>query len=111
MKLLIRLLSNGFAVFVTAYILPGITVDTFVTALVVSVILGVANTCIKPILILLTLPITIITLGLFTFVINAFLVLLVGTIVPGFQVDGFVSALLFSLVLSLVSSFLNSLSS
>lgn len=109
MKLLVRLLVNSLAVFITAYILSGIKVDSFTTALVVSVVLGLANAILKPLLILLTLPITILTLGLFTFVINALLVLLVAAAIPGFYVAGFVSAFLFSLMLSLVSWFLNSL--
>lgn len=109
MKWLIRLFVNGLAVFISAYILPGISVDTFVTALVVSVVLGIANTLLRPILIFLTLPITLLTLGLFTLVINALLVLLVAQLVPGFYVANFIWALLFSMVLSLVSWFLNSL--
>ena len=110
MRLLIYLLVNGLAVFITAYILPGITVDNFLTAVIVAVVLGVANFILKPILILLTLPITILTLGLFTFVINALLVMLVAALVPGFHVSGFGWALVFSLVLSLVGSFLHALS-
>lgn len=85
--------------------------DTFLTAVVVSVVLGVINAILKPILLFLTLPITLVTLGLFTFVINAALVLLVAQIVPGFDVVSFTWALLFSLVLSLVSWFLNTLAS
>ena len=106
MKLLVRLLTSSLAVLITAYILPGIKVVDFTTALVVSVFLGIANSVLKPILIFLTLPNTILSLGLFTFVINALLVLLVAYLVPGFQVAGFFWALLFSLVLSLVNSFL-----
>ncbi|MEK7165365.1 MAG: phage holin family protein [Patescibacteria group bacterium] len=109
MKFIANLLVSGIAVFISAYILPGITVDTFWTAIVVSVLLGIANAVLKPILILLTLPITILTLGLFTFVINAILVIFVSSIVPGFAVAGFWWALMFSLVLSLVNSFLNTL--
>lgn len=109
MKFILNLLVSGLAVFISAYILPGIAVDSFWTAIVVSVILGIANAILKPLLIFLTLPITILTLGLFTFVINAILVLLVAAIVPGFMVAGFWWALVFSLVLSLVNSFLGSL--
>lgn len=89
MKFILNLLVSGLAVFITAYILPGIAVDSFWTAVVVSVILGIANAILKPMLIFLTLPITILTLGLFTFVINAILVLLVASIVPGFMVASF----------------------
>ncbi len=107
MRLLTLLLINGFAVFIAAYILPGVSVETFVTALVVAVVLGVINTFIKPLLLLLTLPITIITFGLFALVINGLMVLLASAIVPGFHVENFLWALLFSLVISLVSSLLN----
>lgn len=109
MGILINLLINGLAVYVTAHVLPGVTVDTFMTAIIVSVVLGVVNTFLKPILFVLTLPATILTLGLFTLVINALMVYLVATFVPGFHVYGFWSALFFSLLLSLVSSVLRSL--
>lgn len=107
--LLVNLIVSTLAVIISAYILPGVKVDGFLTAVVVAVILGVVNMFIKPVLIFLTLPLTILTLGLFTFVINAFLILLVSNIVPGFKVDGFLWALIFSLVLSVVSSFLYSI--
>lgn len=109
MGLIINLIINGLAVYITAHVLSGVYVDSFVTAIIVSVVLGVVNTLIKPILFILTLPATILTLGLFTFVINALMVYLVATFVPGFHVNGFWSALLFSLVLSLVSWILRSL--
>lgn len=109
MRLLIRLLANALAVFIAAYVLPGVAVDGPLTALIVAVVLGVVNTFLKPILVILTLPITFVTLGLFLLVINGALVLLVGELVPGFVVDGFLWALLFSLVVSLVGSFLNAL--
>lgn len=110
MGILINLLINGLAVYITAHVLPGVFVDNFFTAIVVSVVLGAVNTFLKPILFILTLPATILTLGLFTFVINALMVYLVATFVPGFHVNGFWSALLFSLVLSLVSWVLRGLS-
>lgn len=109
MQPIIFLLVNSLAVFVSSYILPGVKIDNFVTAIVVAIILGILNTFIKPVLIILTLPINIITLWLFVFVINAFLVLVASAIVPGFKVDGFWWALAFSLILSIVSSFLNSI--
>jgi len=109
MNVLMSLLINAIAVFVTAKILPGVYIDSFVTALVVAIVLGVINTFLKPVLLLLTLPVTILTLGLFTFVINALLVLLAATLVSGFHVKNFLWALLFSLVLSLVNSILQSL--
>jgi putative membrane protein len=106
-----NLFVNGLAVFVTGRILPGVTLDDFLTAIVVSVVLGVVNTFIKPVLVLFTLPVNILSLGLFTFVINALVVLIVDALVPGFRVDGFWTALFFSLVLSFVSAFLHSLTS
>lgn len=105
----VNLIVSALAVIISAYILPGVKVDGFVTAVIVAIVLGAVNMFIKPVLVLLTLPLTILTLGLFTFVINAFLVLLVGGIVPGFRVEGFLSALLFSFVLSIISSFLYSI--
>ena len=106
----INLIVNGLAVLISAYILPGVKIDSYFTALVVAIVLGIVNTLLKPILLLVTLPINILSLGLFTFVINAFLILLVSNLVPGFYVSSFWWALLFSLVLSLVNSFLHSLS-
>lgn len=105
----VNLIVSALAVIISAYILPGVKVDGFLTAVVVAIVLGVVNMFIRPVLLLLTLPLNILTLGLFTFVINAVLILLVTNIVPGFQVEGFLWALIFSLVLSLVSSFLSSL--
>ena len=95
---------------VSAYILPGVSIVSFWVALVLAVVLGLINAILKPLLILLTLPFNILTLGLFTFVINSALILLSEKIVPGFQVNGFWWALLFSLVLSLVNFFFRSTS-
>lgn len=97
------------AIFITAYILPGVKVADFVTAIVVAVVLGLVNTFIKPVLILFTLPVNILTLGLFTLVINALMILLVSALVPGFTVKSFAWALLFSIILSFVSAFLQNL--
>jgi putative membrane protein len=110
MKTLAKWILNAFAVIITAYILPGVHVNGFITALAVAVILGIVNLVLKPILLLLTLPITIITLGIFTLFINAFLVQLTSLLVPGFTVDGIWWAILFSLILSVVNSFLFTLS-
>ena len=109
MQLIISLLVNALAVFVADYILSGVTIDNLTTTVIVAIVLGVLNTFIKPILLILSLPITIITFGLFALVINALLILLASVIVPGFHVDGFIWALIFAIVLSLISSFLNSL--
>ena len=107
MNLLINWLISALAIIVTAYILPGVHLDGFTTALVVAVVLGAINIFIKPILIILTLPINILSLGLFTFVINAVIIILVSKIVPGFKVDGFIWALLFSIILSIINSVLH----
>lgn len=107
MKLLVRWVISAIAIILTAYLLPGIHVASFVTALVIALVLGILNTLVKPLLFLLTLPITLVTLGLFALVLNAFMILLVSSIVPGFSVDGFLWALLFSIVLSIVTSILD----
>lgn len=110
MNILIAWLVSALAILAAAYILPGVEVADFTTALVVALVLGIINAVLKPILVLLTLPINLITLGLFTFVINALLILLTTKIVPGFMVDGFLSALIFGILLGLINSFLNHLS-
>lgn len=110
MQIIAYLIINTFAIAVASYILPGVTVEDLFTALVVAVVLGIINAFLKPILVFLTLPITLVTLGLFMFVINAGLVLLASYLVPGFSVENFWWALLFGLVISGVSWFLNSLS-
>ena len=109
MSILINWLVSALAILATAYLLPGIHIASFTTALVVAVVLGIINAVVKPILLILTLPISIITLGLFTLVINAAVIILTSYLVPGFKVDGFWWALFFSIVLSIVNWFLNQL--
>jgi len=104
MNFLIRILVIAAVSFGLARVLSGIHVDTFWTALAFAVVLAILNIFIKPILILLTLPATLITLGLFLFVINAVVVLLASKFVNGFSIDSFWWALLFSLILSFVTS-------
>lgn len=106
MNLLVRWVISAIAIILSTYLLAGIHVTNFVTALVIALVLGVLNTLVKPILFFLTLPITILTLGLFALVLNALMVLLASSIVPGFSVDGFLWALLFSIVLGLLNAFL-----
>jgi len=108
MNVLIHWVVSALAILVSSYVLPGIKVEGFVAALTIAVVMGLVNAVIKPILIVLTLPINILTLGLFTIVINAFLILLVAKIVPGFTVAGFGWAIAFSIVLSLVGAVLQS---
>lgn len=110
MGLLLTLLFSTLAVLISSYVIPGVQVDGFFAGLVAAVILGVVNTFIRPIVSILTLPINIVTLGLFSFVISALMVMLTGAIVPGFTVTGFVPALLFAIVLSLVSGLMGALS-
>ena len=110
MSLVIRLVLSAVGVLIAAYLLPGVNVDGFFAAIVVSVILGILNWTVKPLLILFTLPLTFLTLGLFLLVINALIILLANAIVPGFQVEGFWWALLFSLLLTVLNSFFQDLS-
>jgi putative membrane protein len=107
---LIRFLIYVVSIFITAYILPGVHIGSIGTAFVVAIVLGILNFLVKPLLIILTLPINILTLGLFTLIINAILILLVSRIVPGFTLDSFLWAIIFSIVLSLIFSFLSRLS-
>ncbi len=109
MRLLLGWLFNAVALLITAYLVPGIHVSGFSTALVAAIILGVVNTLIRPVLLLLTAPINLLTLGLFTFVVNAVLLMLVSGIVPGMAIDSFMWALLAAVVLSFVSTVLSHL--
>ena len=106
MNILMRIFVTSIIAFGLSYVLDGIKFDSFWSAIIVAVVLAILNAIIKPILILLTLPITLVTFGLFLFVINALIILLADKLVSGFSVDGFWWALLFSLLLSLVSSLL-----
>jgi len=94
---------------ISSYIIPGVLVDSYYVSLIVAVVIALLNIFVKPLLILFTLPINIMTLGLFTFVINTTIILLAAKIVPGFGVSKFWDALLFSILLSLVSSILHKL--
>jgi putative membrane protein len=107
MRLIFRIVISAISIVITAYLLPGVHIKDLFTALVVAVVLALLNGIIRPILIILTIPVTILTLGLFLLVINALMIILAGNIVPGFQVDGFWWALLFSVILSLVTSLLS----
>jgi len=104
MKTLINLFFTTLFVLGLAYIMPGVKVDNFITALIVAAVLGLLNIFIKPILVLFTLPVTILTLGLFLLIINALIIMLCDALVDGFDVRGFLDALLFSLVLSFLQS-------
>lgn len=106
MNFIISLILSSIAVFVAAYILPGVHLAGFGTAIVVAIILGIINAFIRPVLLILTLPITILTLGLFSLVIIAFCVMLTSWIVPGFHVDGWLWALVFAIVLAIINGFI-----
>ncbi|MEA5618652.1 phage holin family protein [Cronbergia sp. UHCC 0137] len=106
---LLTWLGTAVALLITSQIVPGFVVTTFSAALIAAIIVGLVNAIIRPILFLLTLPITLITFGLFTLVINAVTLLLASNLTPGsgFEIQGFLPALLGSIVLSIVSSIIN----
>ena len=106
MKFIMRIIVTSIIAFGLSYILSGVHIDTFWTAIVLAIVLAILNAIVKPLLILLTLPLTIVTLGLFLFVINAAMILLAAKFVKGFEVEGFWWALLFGLLLSIVTSVL-----
>jgi len=104
MNLIIRILVTALLVLIIAHFMPGVTVASFTTSVIVAIVLALLNIFIKPILVLFTLPVTIITFGLFLLVINALIILLCTEIVGGFEVASFWTALIFSLVLSILQS-------
>ncbi|AWG23990.1 phage holin family protein [Flavobacterium kingsejongi] len=106
MRLIIRILLSAVLVYVLANFLPGVVVDGFKTSVIVAIVLGLLNIFIKPILVLFTLPVTILTFGLFLLVINALIILLCAELVDGFHVNGWLTALLFSVILSVFQSIL-----
>lgn len=105
--MLLYILISTLSVLVAGYVLPGIKVDSVTTAVVVAVVLGLINAFIRPIVLLLTLPINILTLGLFTFVIMALMVMLTSAIVPGFAVASFWWAMGFALLFAIINGFLS----
>ena len=107
--LLARWVLNAIALFLVARIVPGVRLTDFTSAFVAVAVIALVNAVFKPILILLTLPLTIVTLGLFIFILNALLLLLAGAIAPGLKVDSFGAALIGSVLLSVISTILNSL--
>ncbi len=110
MRLVVKIIILVIAVYVASYIIPGIKIDSIQSLFIVSIVLGVLNAFVKPILVLITLPLTLLTLGLFLLVLNGLIVLLAGSIVPGFHVASFFTAILFSIVVSIISWFLSRLS-
>jgi len=106
MNFIMRIVVTSIVAFGLSYILSGVQIDTFTTAIVLAIVLAILNAIVKPILIFITFPITIVTLGLFLFVINALIIILADKLLKGFSVNGFWWALLFSLLLSIVTSVL-----
>ncbi|MCW3462358.1 phage holin family protein [Chitinophaga nivalis] len=105
MGFLIRILVSALAAMLTTYLLkPAVKIDSFMTALILALVLALLNALVKPLLIILTLPVTIVTLGLFLFVINALIILLAAKLISGFKVDGFWWAMLFSIVMTIINS-------
>ncbi len=103
MKLILIWALNAVALLLVPYLIPGVHIDTFLSALIAVLVLGFVNTVIRPVFVLLTLPVTLLTLGLFLFVINALMFWFVGDILSGFRVDGFLPALFGSIVYSIAS--------
>ncbi|AXO80322.1 phage holin family protein [Olleya aquimaris] len=108
MNLIIRLLINAIAVFALAHVLNGVYLDNYVTAIIVAIVLSILNLIVKPILVILTLPITILTLGLFLFVVNGLMILLADKFIDGFAVSSIWTAILFSILLSILQWLLQS---
>lgn len=109
MNIIIRWVINALALYATAWLLDGVHVSGFGAAMVAAAVLAIVNAIIRPILILLTLPVNLLTLGLFTFVINGGLLLLVSRVVRGFEVSGLLTAVVASLILTVISAILTAL--
>ncbi len=105
--LAIRWVLNAVALLITAWILPGISVNSFGAALVAALVLGIVNAIVRPVVVLFTLPLNILTLGLFTLVINALMLMIVNSVVKGFVISGFWSAFFGSIILTVISGLLS----
>jgi len=109
MKIILQIVIGALALLGVAYLIPGVDVDSFYAALIAAIILGVLNFFVRPVLLLLTLPITIVTLGLFTFVINAVLFWFAASFIDGFSVSSFWTALIGSILVTVATSVANKL--
>jgi putative membrane protein len=109
MQVITQLVIQVFSLFIVSSILPGFTLTDFRAAIVAAVVIGVINTFIRPIVQLIAFPITVLTLGIFSFIINVFLLMVAASIVPGFKIDGFFTAAIASIVLALISAFIHQL--
>lgn len=108
MNLILRLLLNAVAVFALANILTGVYVDGYISAIIVAIVLSILNLLVKPILVIFTLPVTILTLGLFLLVVNGLIILLADKFIDGFSVENIWWAIVFSVLLSILQSLLQS---
>jgi putative membrane protein len=109
MGFILKLLLSAVAVYIADYLIDGVSISSLTTTLIVAIVLGLLNAIVKPLLVILTIPVTILTLGLFLLVINVIIVYIAAALVPGFTVAGFISALLFSIVVSLVTWLLDAI--
>lgn len=107
MRFLVDLLIRALVLLLTAYLVPGFKISDYTTAIMVALVLALLNLLLKPVLVILTLPATILTLGLFMFVINAILLLIASRLISGFQIAGFGTAILASIIITIISSLLN----
>lgn len=104
--MIIRIIISTISIMVVGYILPGVMIDSLYTGFIVAIVLSLLNTIVKPVLIILTLPVTIVTLGLFLLVLNGFIVLIANHFIHGFSVNGLFTAILFSILVSLINGLL-----
>lgn len=109
MLFIIRMLVSTIAVILTSYVLPGVRLESFLAALATALLIAFLNNIVKPILIILTIPVTLLTFGLFLLVINAAIIMIASGLIPGFYVDGFWYALLFSIILSAITAVMGSM--
>ena len=107
MGFILKLIITAIAAAITAYILPGVEIDGITSAILLALVLAVLNAVVRPILVALTIPVTIVTLGLFLLVINALIILLADYLLGGFSVNGFIWALIFSLILSVITAIID----
>lgn len=109
MNIFVEWIIKTLVLLVTAYLIPGFRIDSYMTAFVVAAVLGILNLFIKPILVFFTLPLTIVTFGLFLFVVNAILLLIASAFVSGFHIDSFGTAIFAAIVITIISSLLNAI--
>jgi putative membrane protein len=104
MHLILRIVVNGLALMLVAYFYSGVSIDSPIAAIIAAAVLGIVNAVIRPVLVFLTFPVTVLTIGLFLFVINALMFWLAAELVPGFRVSGFMAALIGSVMYSIITT-------